>query len=211
MKIALFGATGMIGSRVLTEAVSRGHEVTAVARDISKITDAGVKPVAGNILDVRSVASIVAGQEAVVSAFSPMGNQNNQSLLDATRALIAGMKQKDICRLIMVGGAGGLEIAPGKMLIDSPNFPAGWKGVAQAHIDALNILKTEAGDLEWTSFSPAAMIQPGTRTGKFRLGGDQLLSDDKGDSRISVEDYAIALVDELEKPKHLRQRFTIAY
>jgi hypothetical protein len=112
-------------------------------------------------------------------------------------------------RFIMVGGAGSLEVAHGLRLVDTPNFPAEWKPIALAHADALEVLKTS--DLEWTSVSPAAVVQPGERTGKFRLGKDTLLTDSKGDSKISTGDFAAALVDEVEKPRHIRQRFTVAY
>jgi putative NADH-flavin reductase len=110
---------------------------------------------------------------------------------------------------LVVGGAGSLEVAPGVQLVDTPNFPQEWKGIALAHRDVLPILK--ASDLEWTYLSPAALIQPGERTGKFRLGGTQMVTDEKGESRISAEDFAVALVSELETPKHVRQQFTLGY
>jgi putative NADH-flavin reductase len=112
---------------------------------------------------------------------------------------------------VVVGRAGSLEVAPGVQVVDTPQFPAAWKGVAPAHRDALGVYRKEAGGLEWTYFSPPALIESGERTGKFRTGTDQLLADDKGQSRISAEDYAIVLVDELENPKHVRARFTAAY
>jgi putative NADH-flavin reductase len=119
------------------------------------------------------------------------------------------LQKAGVRRFLMVGGAGSLEVAPGLQLVDAPDFPAAWKGIALAHRDALNVLK--GSDLDWTSLSPAALIEPGVRTGKFRLGTDQLVMDDKGESKISAEDFAVAAVDELEKNAHVRQRFTLGY
>jgi uncharacterized protein len=134
---------------------------------------------------------------------------NTALIIDATRSLIVGLKQAGVKRLIEVGGAGSLLVAPNLRLVDAPNFPAEYKQIALTHADALEVLRTS--DLEWTYFSPAAVIQPGERTGKFRLGEDMLVVDEQGNSRISAEDYAIALVDELENPKFIRKRFTIGY
>jgi putative NADH-flavin reductase len=208
MKIALFGATGMIGQRILREALQRGHEVTAVARDPSKLAvqDPRVHPVKANLLDPKSVANVVAGHDAVVSAFSPRGDQGFSSLTTAARSLIAGLKQAGVRRLIVVGGAGSLEVAPGVQLVNTPDFPAEWKPYAIAHADALNVFRAEGTGLDWTFFSPAALIEPGQRTGKFRL-----VVDAKSESRISAEDYAVALLDELEHPKHVGRRFTVGY
>jgi len=213
MKIALFGASGMIGQRVLHEAVQRGHIVTAVARDPSKITEThpNIRPVKADLLDPKVVATVVAGHDAVVSAFSPSGGQSMDSLVASARSLIAGLKQAGVKRLIVVGGAGSLAVAPGLKLIDAPAFPAAYKEVAKAHSQMLDVMRAEANDLDWTNFSPAAIIEPGTRTGKFRLDTDNLVADAQGNSRISAEDYAVALVDELEKPKYIKKRFTAGY
>lgn len=208
MKVVLFGATGMIGSRVLKELVSRRHEVTAVVRDTSRVpNEPGVKAVKGDALNAADVAEVVKGSDAVVSSYSP--GANTALIVDATRSLIAGLKQAGVRRFIEVGGAGSLLVAPNLRLIDAPNFPAEYKEIALAHADALEVLRNS--DLNWTYFSPAAFIQPGDRTGKFRLAEDTLVADDKGKSSISAEDYAIALVDELESPKFIRKRFTIGY
>ena len=198
----------MIGSRILNELVSRGHRVIALVRDPSKVpANPSVAAVKADILDPDDVAAKSMGADAAVSAYSP--GENVDDLLPATRSLIAGLHKADTRRLIMVGGAGSLLVAPGTDLIDSGRLPEQWKAIAIAHRDALHLLRES--DLAWTYFSPAPLIQPGERTGKFRLGGDHLLSDEQGNSRISAEDYAIALVDELENPRHSRQRFTIAY
>lgn len=208
MKVVLYGASGMIGSRILQELVNRGHQVTAVVRNPEKVTAAGVTVVKGDVTDTASVAATAQGAEAAISAYSPP-HTDVETLFTATRALLAGVGAVGVKRVLVVGGAGSLEVAPGVQLVDAPNFPEEWKGIALAHRDMLPIL--EASDLDWSYLSPAAFIQPGERTGKFRLGGKQLVTDEKGESRISAEDYAVALVDELENPKHVRQQFTLAY
>lgn len=209
MNIVLFGASGMIGSRLLTELVSRGHQLTAVVRDPAKIeAHENTVATAGNIFDPASVAEAASGADLVISAYGP-GPANSELLVSATQALIAGVQSSGVKRLIMVGGAGTLEVAPGMRLVDTPNFPPEWKGIALAHGEALELLKTSL--LDWTSASPAAYIHPGDRTGKFRLGTDQLIVNDKGESEISAEDFSIAIADEAEKPHYIRKRFTAAW
>jgi len=217
--IALFGPTGMIGQRILNEALSRGHKVTAIARDPSKISDKrpNMTVTAGDILKPESVAAAAAGHDVVVSAYGPPAT-DPQQVVAAARSLIEGIKTANqktgkSIRLIMVGGAASLEVAPGVLLLDAPNFPPAWKGIASAARDALQVYRTEAGKagVDWTYFSPGAFIQPGERTGKYRTGTDQLVVDAKGESRISAEDYAVALLDEIEKPQFSRKRFTAAY
>jgi len=217
--IALFGATGMIGQRILNEALSRGHHVTAIVRDVTKAPqkrpNLEIKP--GDILKPEAVALAVAGNSVVVSAYGPRGGDPHEAWT-AVRSLMEGVSAakettgKPI-RFIIVGGAASLEVAPGVALLDTPNFPAAWKPVASAYREVLGILRKEAtaAGLDWTYFSPAAFIQPGERTGKFRLGTDQLVVDAKGESRISAEDYAVAMVDEIEKPQFIGKRFTAAY
>jgi len=208
MNVVLFGATGMIGSRVLKELVSRGHTVTAVVRDPSRVpNEPGVKAVKGDVLDASEVAEVAKGADAVISAYNP--GSNPSVIVDATKSLIAGLKLAGVNRFIEVGGAGSLFVGPNLRLVDAPGFPAEYKEIALTHADALEVIRKS--DLDWTYFSPAALIQPGERTGKFRLAEDTLVADDKGNSSISAEDYAIALVDELEHPKHIRKRFTIGY
>lgn len=209
MKVVLIGASGMIGSRVLGELLSRGHEVKAVVRDPSKVkAQAGLTVEAADINDPAAAAAVAAGADVVVSAYAP-GLETPELLVPATRNLIAGLEQAGVKRLIIVGGAGGLNVAPGIRLIDVPDFPETYRGIAQVHIEAKELLA--ASDLDWTSFSPAAIIQPGKRTGKFRIDADDLVVDAKGNSNISAEDYAMALVDELERGQFKRQRFTAAY
>jgi len=208
MKIVLYGASGTIGSRILRELLARGHAVTAVVRDPSKISEPQAVVRAGNVLDPASVAATVAGADAAISAFAPPAD-DTAKLVDAARSLVSGLQKAGISRFLMVGGAGSLRVATGGQLVDTPDFPPGWKGIALAHRDALEVLRES--DLDWTSFSPAALIEPGERTGKFRLGKDDLVTDEKGESRISAEDYAVAMADKLESPRHVRQRFTIGY
>jgi len=198
----------MIGSRILQELLSRGHTVAAVVRDPSKLPPSHAIVRKGDVLDPASVAETAGGADAVISAYAPPPD-DTAKLVDATRSLIAGLKKAGVKRFLMAGGAGSLRLPSGGQLVDAPDFPPVFKAIALAHRDALDVIR-QAG-LDWTSFSPAASIERGARTEKFRLGTDDLITDQKGESRISAEDYAIAMVDELESPKHIRQRFTIGY
>ena len=211
MKIVVFGASGMIGRRIVREALDRGYEVTAIARDLSHLdlTHPHLTAVTGDVTDPTQVAKLVAGQDVVISAIGPGAGHNPAILVDAARSLIAGVPAGGVKRLIVVNGAGSLEVAPGLQLMDTPDFHAAWKPVALAHREALTLYR--AADLDWTAISPAAMIQPGKRTGHYRAGTDQLLVDDKGNSHISAEDYAVALLDEVETPRLVRRRITVAY
>jgi len=217
MRVVLYGATGMIGSRVLKELLSRGHAVTAVVRDPSKLApQPNLQIEKGDLLDTDHVAKVSKGAEVVVSSYAPpvIAGQGPDpakvgQLVDATKSLIAAARRAGAPRIIVVGGAGSLEVSPGLQIVDAPSFPEPYKPVALAHRDAYYTLRET--DLNWTYFSPAMMIQPGERTGKFRLGKDALISDEKGQSSISAEDYAIALVDEVEQGRHTKQRFTIGY
>ncbi|HUH63417.1 MAG TPA: NAD(P)-dependent oxidoreductase [Terracidiphilus sp.] len=208
MNVVLYGASGMIGSRILKELLHRGHTVTAVVRNPERVTALGAYIVLGDMLDPATVAATSKGREAAISAYAPP-RDDSAALWAATHSLLSGLATAGVRRLIVVGGAGSLEIAPGLQAVDAPGFPAEWKTIALAHREALALLKS--ANLDWTYFSPAGLIQPGLRTGKFRLAGTQLLTDANGDSLISAEDYAIALVDELEKPQHIREQFTIGY
>ena len=207
MNVVLYGATGNSGSRILQELVSRGHHVTAVARDISKLP-ATITGKQDDLSDVDAIASIIQGADAVVSAYAPP-QDDTDALLGVTERQIAAMRKTGNIRLVVVGGAGSLEVAPGVSLLASGHVPAPWVPIATSHDKALKLLG--ASDINWTYFSPAGFFEPGERTGKFRLGTDELVADSNGVSRISIEDYAIALVDELEKPAHERARFTIGY
>jgi putative NADH-flavin reductase len=210
-KIALLGATGMIGQRVLKEALLRGYKVTAVVRNASKVTEKheNLSVVTGDLTDEESIVKAVSGHDVVISAYGP-AHGNEQALIEASRTLIAAVKRAGVQRLLAVGGAGSLEVAPGLQLVDAPGFPDAYKPVALAHRDALTVYLEEK-ELDWTNVSPAAEIAPGERTGVYRTGTDQLVADEQGNSRISAEDYAVALVDEVENHAFSRRRFTVAY
>jgi putative NADH-flavin reductase len=203
MSIALIGATGHIGSRLLAELSTRGHAVTAIVRNPEKVPALpGVTAVKGDVFDQAGLATLLAGHDAVISAV-------HFSASDPA-ALIDAVKQAGVKRYLVVGGAGSLEVAPGVKLVDTPDFPAIYLDEARKGGAFLELLKQEPA-LDWTYLSPSALIQPGERTGKFRLGSDQLLVDADGKSTISTEDFAVALVDEVEKPAHSRKRFTVGY
>ena len=202
MKIALIGATGNAGSRILAELSRRGHHVTAIVRHPKKLPAlSGVTPLLADAGDVAGLAAAIKGHDAVVSSVHFTASD--------PRKLIAAVHQAGVPRYLVVGGAGSLEVAPGVKLIDTPQFPAIYRAEAAAGGVFLDLLRQEPV-LDWTFLSPSAMFVPGERTGKFRLGRDQLLTNDRGSS-ISFEDYAIALADEIEKPAHSRQRFTVGY
>jgi hypothetical protein len=207
MKIVLYGASGNAGSRILGELRARGHEVTAIVRHPEKLP-VGVKGQRDDLGNADRIAEIVAGADAVISAYAPPQNDTDQ-LIGVTTRQIEAIQKAGNPRLIVVGGAGTLEVAPGVTLLASGHLPEAWAPIAKSHARALELL--QASEIDWTYFSPAAFFEPGVRTGKFRLGDRSLIADDKGQSRISLEDYAIALVDELEKPAHLRAQFTIGY
>jgi putative NADH-flavin reductase len=202
-KIALIGASGNVGSKILAEALNRGHEVTGIVRNPEKLPrHPKLTAVRGDVFDAAGLAKLLAGHDAVISAVHYTAS-DPALLLQAVKA--SGAK-----RYLVVGGAGSLEIAPGKTLVDTPEFPAIYKEEASKGRDFLNILR-DVTDLDWTFLSPSAIIAPGERTGTFRLGRDQLLIGADGQSRISQEDYAVAMIDELEKPAHRQQRFTVGY
>jgi putative NADH-flavin reductase len=209
MKVTIIGASGFIGTAILQEALNRGHEVVAVVRNPEKIKVQNPHLIIkkGDVQNATEVANLVKGTEAVISAFNA---HDTDTYVKAIHAIMDGTKKAGIKRLLVVSGAGSLEVAPGIQGVDTPEFPAEWKAGALATREAFNEIKKEK-ELEWTVLSPAAMIAPGERTGKFRLGKDQLLTNEKGESAISTADYVVAMIDELEHPKHIRQRFTLAY
>ena len=213
MKIALIGATGFVGSQILDEALSRGHEVTAIVRRTERLpVRTGLTAKKADVLDVDGTAKLLAGHEAVIAAYNPDRDVADvyEAMVAGGKAIIAAAKKAGVKRLLVVGGAGSLEIASGQQVIDQPDFPPEWKAGAGGTREFLYLLRAER-DLDWTFLSPAAMLQPGERTGKFRLGDDQLLVDAEGQCRISIQDYAVAMIDELEEPRHIRRRFCVAY
>jgi putative NADH-flavin reductase len=201
-RIALIGASGHVGSRILKELSDRDHQVTAIARTPEKIPSLpGVTAVKGDLADASVLAAVLQGHDAIVSSVKFFDTDFDQ-LLRAVRA--SGVK-----RYLVVGGAGSLEVAPGKRFVDQPEFPDLYKNEALKGAMFLDLLKT-VDDLDWTFLSPSALFVPGERTDRYRLGKDQLLTTENGSS-ISFEDYAIAMVDEFEEPKHIRRRFTVGY
>ena len=193
MKTVLYGATGTIGQRIAAELQARGHAVETPRRDV---------------LDPASVAAAATGADALLSAYGPGPSGDVQNVVRAAQALVDGARKSGVRRLLVVGGAGSLK-AGGKDLIDSPQFPAAWHPIAQAHREALAVY--QASGLDWTFYAPAALIEPGERTGNYRTGGGDLIADEKGQSRISAEDYAAAFVDELEKTRYVGKLATVAY
>ena len=214
MKIALIGATGFVGTPLLAELLSRNHQVTVLARNPGKLAPkAGLTVVAADALDAAQVATAVAGHDAVVSAYNPGWTepQIHDLFLQGCAAIVEGVKRAGLKRLLMVGGAGSLFVAPGLQLVDTPPFPAEYKQGALAAREALNRLKLESS-LDWTFLSPPIALAPGVRTGEYRSGLDDLLPG-VGDAPagISVEDLAVAIVDEMEVPTHIKKRFTVAH
>lgn len=202
MKVALIGASGQAGSRILKELSDRGHTVTAIARNPEKIAALpGVTATKGDVFDTDGLAALIKGHDAVISSVHFLAS-------DADK-LIAAVRASGVKRYLVVGGAGSLEVAPGKRLVDTPEFPAIYKAEAQKGADFLDTLKA-IDDLDWTFLSPSALFTAGERTGQFRLGKDSLLASETGSS-ISFEDYAIVMANEIETPRHIRQRFTVGY
>mgnify|MGYP001552255275 CR=1 FL=1 len=213
MKVALLGATGFVGSALLKEALDRGHTVTAIVRRPEKLEKReGLTAKMGDVDDASSLAELIRGKDAVISAFNPGWKDPNlyDDQVRGTTSIIAAIKDAGIKRVLWVGGAGGLEVKPGVRVVDSPDMPLWVKPGSLATINALDQLRKEP-ELDWSYLSPSAEMKSGVRTGKFRVGGDQLLVDASGHSTISVQDYAVAMIDELERPAHVRQRFTVGY
>ena len=217
MKLALIGATGNIGMATLNEALQRGYEVTAITRDPKKLDVKNDKLTitAADVFNIEELAAVLAGHDAVVSAFNTNWADPNMynDFIAGSKAIQQAVKQSGVKRLLVVGGAGSLEIAPGLQLVDSPDFPPQFKTGASAARDYLNILKEE-NDLDWTFLSPAIYLHPdshGPRTGKYRIGTDQPVFDEKGHSFIVIEDLAVAIIDELENNNFIKRRFTVAY
>ena len=203
-RIALLGITGRAGARIANELLRRGHSVTGIARNVADVAPRDRLTLkAADATQVGALVPLLRGHDAVVSAMQFDGGADAATMIAAAR--LAGVP-----RLLVVGGAGSLEVAPGVALIDTPDFPAPYKAESSAGHAFLKTLREEK-ELDWTFLSPSALFEPGERTGKFRIGNDALLTDAAGGSRITMEDYAIALVDEIESPKHSRARFTVGY
>jgi len=203
MKIAVIGASGNAGSRITAELARRGHAVTAIARNPDKIaTQANVTAAKGDVLDQAGLARLLAGHDAAISSV-------HFTASDPVR-LIAAARDSKVGRYLVVGGASSLEVAPGVRLVATPGFPVAYKAEAEKGAAFLDLLRAEK-ELNWTFLSPSALFTAGERTARFRLGTDQLLTAEDGKSWISFEDFAIALADEIERPAHIQQRFTVGY
>ena len=213
MRVALIGATGFVGSALLKEALDRGHEVTAIVRHPGKLkARERLVAIGVDVNDTDRLAASIRGFDALISAFNPGWKNPNLygDQVRGTASIIAAVKKAGVPRVLWVGGAGGLDAGSGARVVDDPSFPDWVRPGSLATIEALEQLRREP-QLDWTFLSPATEMRPGTRTGKFRLGGDRLLVDANGQSRISVEDFAMAMIDELERSAHSRQSFTVAY
>ncbi|MYW42604.1 NAD(P)H-binding protein [Streptomyces sp. SID161] len=212
MRITVFGAGGATGSRIVAEAIDRNHQVTAVTRDATRIAalHPGARHVVGDALNPDTVAALSSGQDLVISATRPAPGQE-QDLAETARALLAGLSRTDV-RLILLGGAGSLRL-PGereRTVVQDPGFPADWRPIALACNEQLAVCQAD-GHVDWAYLSPAAVLEPGSRTGTYRVGTDELLVDADGNSTISMEDLAVAVLDEAEHPAHHRARFTVGY
>lgn len=211
MRLVIFGASGLLGTRLVSEALSRGHEVTAVARDTSRLDARGgaVVTASADATDAGSVAKVAAGHDVALSAVTQ--HDRPEMLVDAAQGLLEGLSAAGVRRVVVAGGAGSLLVAPGQRLLDTEGFRDEWKPEAIATAAALDVFRSAETDVEWSYVSPGALLEPGERTGHYRLGGDELLVDEAGNSRITMEDFAIAMLDEAEHPAHSRQRFTAAH
>jgi putative NADH-flavin reductase len=197
MKIVVFGSTGMIGTRIVAELTRRGHEVIGATRTGG-----------ADITSPVSIASVAAGADAIVCAISARGV--DYTLTDVARALMEGARRAAVARVVIVGGAGSLEVSPGVRLLDTPDFPPEYRQEAVQGADALEFYRA-IDDVDWTYVSPAAIISPGERRGSYQMGGDELVTDEEGNSEISAEDYAIAIADLVEQPGHSRERVGVAW
>lgn len=210
MKIAILGATGWIGGAILKEALSRGHQVTALVRDPSKLSATDVVVHAVD-LEQPLVAQTFAGVDVVIASVGGRAQQNHGLVASTVQHLLDVLPNAKVPRLLWVGGAGSLEVAPGVTLVSSPDFPAAYKDEALAQGEALQVFRAAQTAINWTFVSPAAEIYPGESEGPYRLGGDSFFTDANGRSRISVTDYAKAMLDEAEQGTHANQRISVAY
>jgi putative NADH-flavin reductase len=213
MELVLFGATGHIGRSILAEALQRGHEVTAIVRDLARlsISNPKLKGVVGDVSAPATYAAALQGADAVIASISARRDGDFASIARNAGILLDALPKAGVKRLVWVGGAGTLEVAPGVKVIDDPHFPAAWKPEALAQGEALALFRASKADIDWIYISPAALIEDGERSGTYRIGGELLLVDANGKSRITIADYAAALLDRVEKNDKPRQRITVAY
>lgn len=215
MKIAIIGATGFVGSKLVNEAIDRGLEVTAIARNIDKITQDKVSKIAVDVNNQEVLSQALNGHDVVISAFNAGWENPNiyDDFITGSKAIQQAVKKSGVKRMIVVGGAGSLYLNDTQQLVDTPDFPENIKPGATAARDYLNLLQQEK-ELDWVFFSPAIEMHPGVtsgRAGKYRLGKDNPVFDENKVSKLSPEDVAVVLLDEVEQPKHHQERFTAAY
>ena len=210
MKIAILGATGWIGSAITAQAKARGHDVIAIVRDPAKINEEGVVSRAFDLTSDDDFAQAAQGADVVIASIGGRA-AGNHDLVAKTAARLLNSLANTQQRLIWVGGAGSLEVAPGVLLVSSPEFPSEFKDEALAQGEALDIFRVNEKATQWTYVSPAAQLYPGESEGTFRIGGDAFFTNSNGESKISVSDYAKALVDEAENAAHINQRISVAY
>jgi putative NADH-flavin reductase len=211
MKMIVFGATGLLGSRLVEEALRRGHEVTAAARHPSRMSGGGgdVRVVPIDVTQADTVAEVAQGHDLALTAVTQ--HDRPEVLVEAAHGLLAGLPRAAVPRLVVAGGAGSLKVASGQRLMDTPDFHEQWKPEARAQARALAVYEQAGAEVDWVYVSPAALLEPGERTGKYRVGADQLIVDEQGRSRITMEDFAIAMLDEAEQSSHSRERFTAGH
>ncbi|CQH56701.1 homolog to NAD-dependent epimerase/dehydratase [Halobacterium hubeiense] len=212
MDVLLLGASGRIGHRIANELLDRGHAVTGVSRsgDVEGIDDPDFQAVAGDATNAVDVADLAEGHDAVASALGPSEDEDVTVLVEMAEAVVEGMRDADVDRLVWTGGAGGLHVGPDTRLIETEDFPEDWEPVARAAIEAYEVFE-DADDLDWTYVAPAALIEPGERTGEYRTAEGELVADEEGDSYISMEDFAVAFADELESGDHVHTYLGTGY
>ncbi|MBA2680820.1 MAG: NAD(P)-dependent oxidoreductase [Ktedonobacteraceae bacterium] len=207
---SVLGASGTIGQRIVFEALERGHEVKALVRNPENVslTNSRLSVALVDIFNPESIFQAIVDADVVVNATGPAGSDPQSFFTNSTNAVIHALEKSEGKRLLVVGGAGTLEVAPGVKLVETAEFPEELRSLARAQGNTLT--QYRSSNINWTFFSPAAIIVPGKRTAKYRLGKDQLVANDQGESYISAEDYAVVLLDEIEHPQFLNQRFTAA-
>jgi putative NADH-flavin reductase len=213
MNIAILGATGMIGGAIAQEALQRHHHVTAIVRDPVRLamSNANLDVVTGNVFEGDEMLDAIQRKDAVIASISGNRDGDPQVIVEGAKALLDVFPQSRARRLLWVGGAGTLESPSGGRVMDAPDFPAEWRPAAEAQAEALAVFQSSEANVDWIYISPAAVIAPGKRTGHYRKGADRLLTDERGESRISVADFAMAVIDALEHPDGARQHMTVAY
>jgi putative NADH-flavin reductase len=212
VNVLVYGATGMVGEAVVGELLDRGHHVTAASRRGAGPADrSGLTVVAADVTDRVSVAALAPGHDAVVTAVRPAAGEGPDRVVEAARSLVAALPAAGVHRVLAVGGAGGLEVAPGVRVVDDPDFSPVYRPFSLAHVEALSVYEGSDAAVDWTMICCPRVIEPGERSGRYRIGGEELLSDAEGVSRITTADYAVALADELERRAHPRARISVAY